>query len=142
VLDGSVYNVFEKCDEILTLNIDAVNFIIQKIISQKGYEGQLSSIIHLLKNNLMFLKSIIINAKANHTSLDEELKNELAKNRAFFLRINTVREQLKIWNLQKINQFLIDLANTEFLCRKNYAFSNIIMEGFLIQNCIPSQSSQ
>ena len=136
IFDSANDNVFEKCDEILMLEIKSIDSILGKIISNKGYSGLIANLIPLLKNNLMFLRNILLNTKKNNSTIEDELKLELSRNKAFFLKIDIVRKQLKIWSLGKINNFLIRLAEVEVMARKNHKISNAIVEHSLLMSIV------
>jgi|GEM_PF-4518546 len=136
VVEGGVDNAFNKCDEILLLDPDKLEKIFENIKCSKGSDGQISSLIFILKNNLMFLRSMWLAAKQSGTGVEDQLKAELSKNRAFFLKIDIVRAQLKIWSFNKINIFLVKLAELEIASRQNYSISNTIAENLFFEESL------
>jgi DNA polymerase III subunit delta len=47
----------------------------------------------------------------------------------------TVKKQLLIWNLKDLKKIILDINNTELLCKKNPNISNSIFFRFFLEIC-------
>ena len=51
-----------------------------------------------------------------------------------------VKKQLSIWNLNDLKKIIIEINNTEYLCKKNSQISKAIFFNFFLKICVKANN--
>ena len=76
------------------------------------------------------LKKLRLNLKENN-NIDQVINS--FKPPIFWKDKNIIKQQIKIWGLNDIEDFIVDLNNTESLIKKNPQFSNQIINNMILE---------
>ena len=86
-------------------------------------------ILRTFLNKLKRLRKLRLNFNQNN-DIDQVINS--FKPPIFWKDKNTIKQQIKIWELRDIESFIVDLNNTESLIKKNPQISNQIINNMIL----------
>ena len=86
-------------------------------------------ILRTFLNKLKRLRKLRLNLRENN-NIDQVINS--FKPPIFWKDKNVIKQQIKIWELNDIENFIVDLNNTESLIKKNPQISNQIINNMIL----------
>jgi DNA polymerase III delta subunit len=133
ISDGVEQNVFAQSDYLLIMKPEETIKILSRL---EAANESFASLLPFVKRDALFLKNLLLSARNNEVSAEDELKKECQKNKFLFIKMPILKQQLNYWTLKKIDVFLKELQEVEISSRQHAKFTKELITNLFLKFCL------